>query len=297
MRLRATCTLIFDFETDLSLEDAQRAVRKELRSIGLHGKERLRSFVQLDRIKNKSDRVKILEMSLEDFLSSVTDKPSRKEFEAGGKVFSVKMNQDRYLLFRQNSECVSCGLKGSRAFLESHKGDSSPHINLYGEHEGKLVLMTKDHIRAKACGGEDCLSNYQTMCSTCNTLKAHSNLSVEDVRRLREIYDHNKSAVPRRQLHQMVEAARNSMERPWPGSTVKSGGERKPNSVETAVDLYVRRSDGALAATPEPSDTGIVAKIESGAYLVILLEVNDETYCEMPDGSPVLIKKNFLADK
>jgi hypothetical protein len=194
MRLRATCTLIFDFETDLSLEDAQRAVRKELRSIGLHGKERLRSFVQLDRIKNKSDRVKILEMSLEEFLSSVTDKPSRKEFEAGGKVFSVKMNQDRYLLFRQNSECVSCGLRGSRAFLESHKGDSSPHINLYGEHEGKLVLMTKDHIRAKACGGEDCLSNYQTMCSTCNTLKAHSNLSVEDVRRLREIYENNKSA-------------------------------------------------------------------------------------------------------
>jgi len=87
----------------------------------------------------------------------------------------VRMTSERYKLFkRAGLRCVRCGIEGKFFAVEQHKNDTqkSYHLNLYAVDElGREVLMTKDHIIPRACGGPDCLGNYQVMCARCNTQK------------------------------------------------------------------------------------------------------------------------------
>jgi len=94
--------------------------------------------------------------------------------------------------------------------LDINPGDQSPHFNLYGEENGRLVLMTKDHILAKSQGGQDELNNYATMCSTCNNLKGHYNLSNEQVFELRKLYN-NEEKLPRKELRDLINQVREEM--------------------------------------------------------------------------------------
>lgn len=99
----------------------------------------------------------------------------------------IKMDSHRYALFARAHTCVRCGLKGSfyakersARFVKSTGEFRSTtnlwHFNLYALLDGaepKAVLMTKDHILPKSRGGRDEQSNYQPMCSPCNTDKGH----------------------------------------------------------------------------------------------------------------------------
>ena len=131
-----------------------------------------------DEIKDLG-RFKVGEFPVSEVLSQVYR--GKKVFEHNNKKYHVNMNSQRYFVFKENIFCVCCGIEGTKMFLEYHPSDMSPHFNLYGEHEGELVLMTKDHILAKACGGDDRHSNYQTMCLTCNNLKGHASLTLESL--------------------------------------------------------------------------------------------------------------------
>jgi 5-methylcytosine-specific restriction endonuclease McrA len=81
----------------------------------------------------------------------------------------------RYELFmKKGTTCVCCGLKAQFFAIERHYANSEcrAHLNLYGiDDAGDEVLFTKDHIVPKAKGGQNFLSNYQTMCMPCNTEK------------------------------------------------------------------------------------------------------------------------------
>lgn len=77
--------------------------------------------------------------------------------------------------------CVCCGLKGTIMALDLCDGHKSPHFNLYGKRNGKLVLFTRDHIQPKSKGGQDSQKNYQTMCETCNKKKRDRVLTVEQL--------------------------------------------------------------------------------------------------------------------
>jgi len=90
---------------------------------------------------------------------------------------------------------VACSLQGIKMILDINPGDQSPHFNLYAEENGRLVLMTKDHVLAKSKGGNDELSTYQTMCCTCNNLKCCYDLTLEDIRKPRSI-DNSKEKLP-----------------------------------------------------------------------------------------------------
>jgi len=70
---------------------------------------------------------------------------------------------------------VTCGLEGKFFATEkSHKRDHSYHLNLYAVREdGTEVLMTQDHIIALSLGGENTLTNLQTMCAPCNCKKGN----------------------------------------------------------------------------------------------------------------------------
>lgn len=94
----------------------------------------------------------------------------------------IKMDSHRYHCFDLSGcECVSCGIEGEffakeRSVDKNGKPTSaSYHFNLYARGaDGVDILMTKDHIKARANGGKDHVSNYQTMCTICNWLKADS---------------------------------------------------------------------------------------------------------------------------
>lgn len=297
MRVKVQATMVWEFDTESSVEEAAGQVRSQLNALLTDEKDKLRTFVQVDRVRSGTQKARLGEIPVEQFLEQVSDKPKKKTYEFDGRSYSVKMNGDRYRLFKQNRNCVSCGLEGTRCFLESQTGDDIPHFNLYGSDRGRLVLLTKDHIRAKACGGADELSNYQTMCSVCNTLKAHMNVDLESLRRLRAVYDQNKERLSKRQLHALIEQERSSLETPWPGSTVKAGTGKGPDSIRVTADLYVRRWEGGLEASAVQADKGCVCKIEADAHLTVLVEVNDECVCQLPDGQAVRIKKALVSDR
>lgn len=91
----------------------------------------------------------------------------------------IKMGSDRYYTFKKSLCCAFCGIEGVIFHKERHlnkKGipcSESFHFNLYAiDDNGNEILMTKDHIRAKARGGKDELSNYQSACSLCNEKKS-----------------------------------------------------------------------------------------------------------------------------
>ena len=248
MRLRATCNLIFDYECDLPYNEAIGLARKHLDNIKFENNiEDLRIVLQVDKLKDKVERIRLGEFSFDDFFPFVTHEKLRKEYEIGDCKYAVKMNSDRYLLFKQNSSCVSCSLKGTRLFLECYENDRIPHFNLYGDLDGKLILFTKDHIQAKAYGGQDVLENYQTMCALCNSLKAHSNLTLESLGKLRQIYDENKKVLTKKKLHLLVETERKNLEMPWSSQII--AGESK-GSYSTAIDMVVIEQNKVLIGLP-----------------------------------------------
>lgn len=135
----------------------------------------------------KNNRVVVSKHRFEEILPFITEKKCKKTFKIDDKFYDVEMSSDRYNLFRSNSKCVVCGLHGTEMFLELDSPNvKNPHFNLYALEEGKYVLMTKDHIIPKACGGADSINNYQTMCAICNNIKADKDFTNEQVLHLRK---------------------------------------------------------------------------------------------------------------
>ena len=81
---------------------------------------------------------------------------------------TISMSSQRYKVFKDNPNCVCCRRVGDYIKLTRSNPKGRYHLNLYST-DG--VLMTKDHIIAKANGGTDTLGNYQTMCTHCNCFK------------------------------------------------------------------------------------------------------------------------------
>ena len=86
----------------------------------------------------------------------------------------------RYLTFMNGCTCVSCNLKGlffvkerTSTIAGNPNDNGGYHFNLYALNKNnKEVLMTKDHVLAKALGGKDVVENMQTMCTECNGIKS-----------------------------------------------------------------------------------------------------------------------------
>lgn len=104
------------------------------------------------------------------------------ECKVVGNVFLLQTTIDNGPKLRINchiSDCQWCGLYKRLQIqrLQHHlKSDTvvynTPHLNLFSrQSDGRMILMTKDHIMPKARGGSDSLSNLQTMCEHCNCRK------------------------------------------------------------------------------------------------------------------------------
>lgn len=152
----------------------------------------------------------IAEIDYNTIVNLIGNDPNYKEFKIRNKKYMVRMNSDRYFLFRENNVCVACGLEGDRFVLEKPLGDLNPHFNLYAVENNTYVLMTKDHIFPKCLGGRNHHSNYQTMCSVCNGLKGHDQIPISVIRQLRNFFNENKLKINKKQLHASLESIKNN---------------------------------------------------------------------------------------
>ncbi len=166
--------------------------------------------VDLARMKDRKRLIHLGEFSLDDVLLHITEDDSKREYKVGDDSHMVRMNSDRYFVFKNNNKCVSCGIEGTKMVLDINPGDQSPHFNLYAEEKDRLVLMTKDHILAKSKGGTDELDNYQTMCCVCNNLKGAYDLEPLHMRELRGLHD-NHEKLPRKELRNLINRVREEM--------------------------------------------------------------------------------------
>jgi uncharacterized secreted protein with C-terminal beta-propeller domain len=148
------------------------------------------SINRLKEIDKTSPRKTILaEYPVEEVFDKLKADGARQEFAVGDKVYRVKMNSKRYFVLKENRQCVACGIECRKAVLELPSDCEYPHFNLYGEDDGKWVLMTKDHKLAVARGGKDTMDNYQSMCAICNNIKGKDGLDPDHVKVLRCIYN------------------------------------------------------------------------------------------------------------
>lgn len=205
-RFKATATVTWEFEVSGSQKPVPIA-RKQLEQ-AISDKFDHKAFIKVDKLKAKKHREVLGEFDADEVLPYITKEDTRRDYQVDDIVYPVRMNSQRYFVFRENRVCVSCGLVGTKMLLEQHPNDKSPHFNLYGIENEKYVLMTKDHIHAKAKGGEDRHSNYQTMCAVCNNLKGSWPLTLDAIKQMREIYNDNHNKLPKKKLNQLIEDAR-----------------------------------------------------------------------------------------
>tara|TARA_Y100000034_G_C6773157_1_gene345038 strand:+ start:210 stop:872 length:663 start_codon:yes stop_codon:yes gene_type:complete len=214
---KAIATLTWKFESDDPPEECLERAKKQLDTIlntTPAGEEFDGFCVQVDlaRMKDRKKLVHLGEFELNEVLPHITEDETKRDYQVEDTTYSVRMNSDRYFVFKNNNRCVSCFVEGTKMVLDINPGDQSPHFNLYAEEHGRLLLMTKDHILAKSKGGTDDLANYQTMCSTCNNLKGAYDLDLEDVKELRRLYD-NQEKLPRKELRDLINRRREEMAR------------------------------------------------------------------------------------
>lgn len=212
---KAIVTLTWKFNSDKPHLECLQAARDQLDQI-LNSKPQGDDFdgfsVQVDiaPMKERKYLIHMKEFDPEEILSCITEDECKREYDVDGQTYSVRMNSDRYHVFKANRKCVACGLEGTKMILDMNPGDATPHFNLYAEENGRLVLMTKDHILAKSKGGTDSLENYTTCCSVCNNLKANYDLTYEQVKELRILHN-NEQKLPKKELRSLINKTRDKM--------------------------------------------------------------------------------------
>jgi 5-methylcytosine-specific restriction endonuclease McrA len=287
-KYRATATVVWDFDSELPQEQALEHAKAQIEGLPpQQGMADLRTAVRLDKLKEKVQKVKLGEFEIADVMPYITKDDSKREYEYDGVKHAVKMNSHRYFLFRECMKCVACGLKGTKMLLEHHPADKSPHFNLYGVEDGKLILLTKDHIHAKSCGGEDRHSNYQTMCIVCNNLKGHANLTLDAIAELRTLYNENKASTTKKKLHLLIEEAKTRLSKPWPKPNQRKKVKASADAVFTACDLNIWKIGSELVGRPvydlADSSHKHVGCIKKGVCLEPLISIGNKIMCKLEE--------------
>ena len=105
-------------------------------------------------------------------------KAPRKKRVADGMKISAPGGVELYLHMNNNSEaikCWHCGLEATVFVLEHRHRcfGQAPILELYAKVDGRLILMTRDHIIPRAVGGTDAVENLRPGCTKCNGKRGH----------------------------------------------------------------------------------------------------------------------------
>jgi 5-methylcytosine-specific restriction endonuclease McrA len=254
--------------------------------------------VSVIRIKDPNETIKIKSFHWDHIVEEIRRTKNNFRCSHNGVDYVAKMNSQRYFLFRENNRCVCCGIVGNKVYLEKSPNDVSPHFNLYGERDNQLILLTKDHIKPKSLGGKDKHSNYQTMCSICNSLKGHANISVHNLSKLRSIYDKNRGA-DKRHLHDIIENNKARMSSKKRQPTRKRSVKFNRNDKKTVCDISVYRlNDGSLVGMSIYEDQGkdmkYIGNVRRGTSVRLLSSRRRMSECQSSGGPPVWYNKSLL---
>jgi hypothetical protein len=181
LRYRVTAIVTTDIETDSdSREEAIKFLDKILPA-------NLPFAIHTIKKERKKQNKILGEFTPEEIFPYVTEEESFKEFIVQDTSYCIRMNSLRYLTFKKNPICVYCGLIGTKFLLETAHGSHQPHFNFYGIRDGKLIMMTRDHIIPKSKGGQEILGNMQTTCILDNNIKDADIFTLEEIKQLRTI--------------------------------------------------------------------------------------------------------------
>lgn len=266
-----------------------------------------RKQVKLEKLKLPKHRIRLAEFNIDDVLPYISREERKREYKVDETTYEVRMDSSRYFVFRENLRCSACGLEGVKFCLELSPSDKNPHFNLYAIENGRLILMTKDHMHPKSYGGIDIHSNYQTMCAICNNLKGSANIPLEKIKELRKLYDDNKN-LPRKRLRKLLEENKNKFKQPHGEPHVPKKNRKQflaklksaENAVVTNVDLRIWRlnADGKLLGksvyeypTPDAVET---ASLRIGTILHPVSNENSKVVVELDNGEHCEIYQGYL---
>ena len=292
MRYLVEATIKYKFRFSGSREEMERiATESILESLGVAGIHHAEVSVKSTSGRKKPKGIKTL--SWKKLLKDI-DGDLSIGISISGKSTRARMNSHRFALFRENNKCVCCGITGCTVLVEMHDGDESPHLNLYAESGGDLVLMTRDHIHPRCRGGKDHLSNYQTMCSVCNSLKGHSSLRLADLKKLKKINDNNSKANSKN-LHLILEEARSKLSSPMKSNLKESHGD---NDLVTMTDLAIYKDDkarllGKPLVGPKVFKHNYVGNIRRGTAVLPLFSFGQLLECHV-GGVSVILPRSIL---
>ncbi len=210
---KAIATVTWKFESEGSLEKALEKARglvDEIIEPHPQGEDFQDFKIQLDLLvlKSKPDPIKkIAHYHPDQVFALMTDHDTPIKIVISDKTYNIRMNSDRYKLFKISPSCCACGLIGTKFILQHKTGENLSHFQFYGEEDGRDVLMTRDHITPKSYGGEDDLSNYATLCYICNQIKGSLPLSYQSVNELREL-QRNKERLTTQELRKRMAKSR-----------------------------------------------------------------------------------------
>jgi len=294
MKYQLTLNLKFKTETQVSKNELKSLIEAKIAQLIKEQQAFDESLnLNIDILNEKVHRIRIGEFSVDEILKDLSE--PKKIFEHSDKKYSVRMNSHRYFMFKENLFCVCCGIKGTKMFLEYYEADMTPHFNLYGEYKGNLILMTKDHIKARALGGEDRHSNYQTMCAVCNNLKGHTSLTLESLKKLRKLYDTNKGKIGKKKLNIILEKSIIELEKVKKQSDKEAGF----NLVYTNCDINCyKKNDEIYGKFVYNLDSNPrIGCIKKGSQLVPLLEYKNKVVCKLSDNESISLDKSLVFEK
>lgn len=206
MQYRVTVDFSYELDSEKDHEELQKYLEQNLNEL-TKGVVLDKRQIRLKKMKEPKSKTRITTLDPKKFLSLVTKDNKVQDFTVGDKVYTARMDSSRFFVFKKSSACAACGLEASKVILEINPNDKSPHFNLYAEENGKLILMTKDHIKAVSKGGKNEIENYATCCTVCNNLKGNYDLTYGQVGLLRECYNKEKN-LPRKKLKEKIETMR-----------------------------------------------------------------------------------------
>lgn len=112
------------------------------------------------------------ELLLEDgFDVIVKPKPART---VAGVYVSAPSGADLWISMRGlDITCWCCGARADRWVADKgRKHQGAFVLNLWGsKQDGRLVMMTRDHIIPKSKGGKDVIANLRPGCESCNSTR------------------------------------------------------------------------------------------------------------------------------
>ena len=288
VRYRVTTTIVYEMESELSQNEVTKIAENE---ISKFERTILRKDIKLEPLRERQCNIRLGFFTPEDVLPFISrSESSKRDYIVGDKTYTVKMNSQRYFVFRENLCCVACGLKGTKMILEHNPSDKSPHFNLYGEEKGNLILFTKDHVNPKAFGGENRHSNYQTMCAVCNSLKGHTKLTLQSLAELRRLYDENRS-IPRKKLSALIDETKTKLAVPYIFAKDKTLRKKLQTQLKFKESLIVN-VDVHIWRTVEGTLIGrsVYERELPGAVLIASIKESTELMPVLFEESRVLIK-------